>query len=81
MTVKRTFSLPEDVSGELDRQAGGNASAFVAAAVREKAARDRLWGRFLELNDGPPDPDAYAYWQQRLTPTSATSSASASSSS
>ena len=33
MTRKRTFSLPDDLSAELDRAAGGNASAYVTEAV------------------------------------------------
>jgi len=68
MTVKRSFSLPDEVSEQLDAQAPGNASAYVADAVREKAARDRAWARYVELY-GEPDGavrDAMSFWRQRL---------------
>ena len=42
MTRKRTFSLPDDLSDELDRASGGNASAYVADAVREALVADSL---------------------------------------
>ena len=66
MTVKRTFSLPDDVSEQLDHAAGGNASAFVADAVRARIARDESALR-IRAAYGEPDPDAYSYWQDRLT--------------
>lgn len=66
MTRKRTFSLPDDLSDELDRAAGGNASAYVADAVRERLARDAAVGRIDELY-GPPDPQALEWAMELLT--------------
>jgi hypothetical protein len=66
MTVKRTFSLPDDVSGQLDEAAGGNASAYVAEAVRSRLARDAAAAALREAY-GEPDPAAYAYWMGQLT--------------
>jgi hypothetical protein len=47
------------VSDDIDRVAGGNASALVTEAVRDKIARDAY---------GEPDAEAYAHWIARLTP-------------
>lgn len=66
MTRKRTFSLPDDLSDELDRVAGGNASAYVTAAVRDRIARDHAAQQIRDLY-GEPDPAAYRYWIERLT--------------
>lgn len=66
MTVKRTFSLPDDVSAQLDEAANGNASSYVAEAVRAKVARDAAAARIRSAY-GRPDPDAYAYWRAKLT--------------
>ncbi|MBI4944048.1 MAG: hypothetical protein HY830_25180 [Actinobacteria bacterium] len=66
MTRKRTFSLPDDLSDELDRAAGGNASAYVADAVRERHARAAAVGRIDELF-GPPDPEAMDWAMELLT--------------
>ena len=66
MTRKRTFSLPDDLSTELDALAGGNASAYVTAAVRDRIARDRAARQIRDLY-GEPDPQAYRYWVERLT--------------
>lgn len=66
MTRKRTFSLPDDLSDQLDQVAGGNASAYVTAAVRDRIARDRAARQIRELY-GEPDPEAYRYWIERLT--------------
>ncbi len=68
MTTRRTFSLPDDLAQQLDETvaaAGGNASAVVAEALRTRIARDAYRTR-LNAAYGEPDPDAYAYWQQRL---------------
>ena len=67
MTKKRTFSLPDDVSDQIDRVAAGNASAYVAAAVRDKLARDSA-AAAIRAAYGEPDPTAYQYWIQHLTP-------------
>ena len=67
MTRKRTFSLPDDVSDQVDRAAGGNVSAFVTAALRVRLARDAAAERIRHAY-GDPDPEAYAYWVRRLTP-------------
>jgi hypothetical protein len=66
VTRKRTFSLPDDLSDELDRAAAGNASAFVADAVRDRLARDAAVGRIDELY-GPPDPEALEWAMELLT--------------
>jgi hypothetical protein len=66
VTRKRTFSLPDDLSDELDRAAGGNASAFVADAIRERLVRDAAVGRIDELY-GPPDPEAMEWAMELLT--------------
>jgi hypothetical protein len=66
VTRKRTFSLPDDLSGELDRAAGGNASAYVAEAIRERLVRDAAVGRIDELF-GPPDPEAMDWAMELLT--------------
>jgi hypothetical protein len=66
VTRKRTFSLPDDLSDELDRAAGGNASAFVADAVRDRLARDAAVGRIDALY-GPPDPQAMEWAMELLT--------------
>lgn len=66
MTRKRTFSLPDDLSEQLDRAAGGNASAYVADAVRERLLRDAAVGRIDELF-GPPDPEAMQWAMELLT--------------
>lgn len=66
MTRKRTFSLPDDVSALLDQVAGGNASAYVADAVRARIDRDVAAQRIRQAY-GEPDPAAYAHWVQRLT--------------
>ena len=66
MTRKRTFSLPDDLSDQLDQVAGGNASAYVTAAVRDRIARDRAARQIRELY-GEPDPEAYQHWIERLT--------------
>ena len=56
-TVKRTFSLPAEVSEQLDQAAAGNASAFVAEAIRHV----RPWAvdasSRLEVEPGIKDPD------------------------
>lgn len=69
MTRKRTFSLPDDVSADLDRLAPQNASAFVADAVRAKIDQITAAHRIREAY-GEPDPSAYAYWLERLAPVS-----------
>ena len=66
MTRKRTFSLPDDLSDELDRVAGGNASAYITSAVRDKIARDQAATRIRNAY-GEPAPRAYQYWVERLT--------------
>lgn len=66
MTRKRSFSLPDDLSDELDRVCGGNASAYVADAVRERLARDAAVGRIDALY-GPPDPQALQWAMELLT--------------
>jgi hypothetical protein len=66
MTVKRTFSLPDDVSEQLDQAAPGNASAFVADALRERIVRDAAAARIRQAY-GEPDPAAYDYWIKRLS--------------
>lgn len=66
--MKRSFSLPDDVSAQIDTQAPGNASAFVADAIREKASREQAWAKYVHLY-GEPDPaveEAMSFWQQRL---------------
>lgn len=70
MTRKRTFSLPDEVSDQLTEVAGDNASAYVTEAVRAKLARDAAAAAIRQAY-GPVDPDAYAYWTQRLTGTQA----------
>ena len=65
MTRKRTFSLPDEVSADLDRLAPTNASAFVADAVRAKIDQITAAQRIREAY-GDPDPIAYAYWLERL---------------
>jgi hypothetical protein len=70
MTRKRTFSLPDDLSDALDRVAGGNASAYITAAVRDKIARDQAAQRIRDAY-GEPDPEAYTYWVERLASTGA----------
>jgi hypothetical protein len=66
VTRKRTFSLPDDLSDDLDRAAAGNASAFVAEAIRERLVRDAAVGRIDELF-GPPDPAAMEWAMELLT--------------
>ena len=63
---KRTFSLPDEVSEQLDAAAAGNASAYVADAVRDKIARDRAKAS-VRAAYGPPDLDAYTYWVEKFT--------------
>ena len=66
MTRKRTFSLPDELSSRLDEVAAGNASAYVADAVRAKLERDAAAARIVAAY-GEPDPGAYAYWLERLS--------------
>jgi len=66
MTVKRTFSLPDDISSLLDEAAEGNASAYVAEALRIRIDRDHAAAK-VRAQYGSPDPDAYNYWLSRLT--------------
>jgi hypothetical protein len=66
VTRKRTFSLPDELSSRLDEVADGNASAYVADAVRAKLERDAAAARIVAAY-GQPDPGAYAYWLERLT--------------
>ncbi len=63
MTQRRTFSLPDDVAKALDAVAGGNASAYVAAALREKVRRDADLDRIEQAYGRPADPSAVAYWE------------------
>ena len=65
MTRKRTFSLPDEVSDQLDRVAPENASAFVTDAVRAKIERDAAAERIKDAY-GEPDPVAYAFWVGKL---------------
>lgn len=68
MTRKRTFSLPDDVSDQLDQVAGDNASAYVAEAVRDRIARDAAAERIRRAYGGI-DQAAYDSWVERLTGT------------
>ncbi len=67
MTVRRTFSLPQDLAERLDQRARtGSASAYVATALEEKLLRDEA-GAKLQAAYGEPDPEAMAYWMLRFT--------------
>ena len=70
MTRRRTFSLPDDVAAALDAAAGGNASAYVAAAVREKTRRDADLHRIEAVYGRPVDAEARAHWYRVLGVTS-----------
>ena len=63
MTQRRTFSLPDDVAAALDAASGGNASAYVAAALREKARRETDLARMEAAFGRGADPDAVAHWE------------------
>lgn len=67
MTKKRTFSLPDELSDQLDAVAPENASAFVAEAVRSRIAHQAAAAR-LRAAYGDPDPAALAYWMAKLAP-------------
>jgi hypothetical protein len=66
MTQRRTFSLPDDVAAALDAAAQGNASAYVASALREKARRDADLARIDAAYGRPADPDALDHWRSVL---------------
>ena len=67
MTVKRTFSLPDDVAARLEAVApAGHASAYVTEALREKQLRDETAERIRAVW-GEPDPVAMAEWVARFT--------------
>jgi hypothetical protein len=72
-TVKRAFTLPEDVSQALDEVSGGNASAYVTEAVRRRIDRERAAARIREAY-GTIDQGAYDMWVARLTGSSLTGS-------
>jgi hypothetical protein len=55
MTVRRTFSLPDEVSEGLDRVAGGNASAFVAETIQRRLDREDFLARLGELPGWPSE--------------------------
>jgi metal-responsive CopG/Arc/MetJ family transcriptional regulator len=65
MTRKRTFSLPDELSSQLDRVAGSNVSAYVAEAVRARISRDEATDRIREAY-GQIDSAAYQAWVARL---------------
>ena len=64
MTRKRTFSLPDEISEQLDAVAGDNVSAYVAEAVRARIARDTAAARIQQAYK--IDGTAYNYWIERL---------------
>jgi hypothetical protein len=66
MTVKRTFSLPDELSRKLDRVADGNASAYVARALAYRVDRDLLLRRLDELLGPVTDPEAIAWARRTL---------------
>ena len=66
MTRKRTFSLPDDVSSQLDAAAGDNASAFVVEALREKLDRARFLDQLQDLWGPLTDAHARAWARQSL---------------
>lgn len=66
VTQRRTFSLPDDVATALDAAAGGNASAYVTAALREKSRRDADLARIEAAYGRPADPAAIAHWERVL---------------
>ena len=59
---KRAISLPPDLDHQLTVAAGGNVSAYVAAAVRAQLDRDRI-----RAVHGEPDPDLYASLIRQFT--------------
>lgn len=66
MTVKRTFSLPDRISQQLDQVCGGNASAYVAEALEQRLDRDLLLRQLDELWGPITDPEALAWARRAL---------------
>lgn len=68
MTVKRTFSLPDNLAAQLEHRGEGNRSAFVAAAISEKITRDDDWQRFVSRWGEPDDAvrAAMGVWKERV---------------
>ncbi len=66
MTVKRTFSLPDRISQQLDELSGGNASAYVAEALEQKLDRDLLLKQLDDLWGPITDPAALAWARRAL---------------
>lgn len=58
MTVKRTFSLPDEVSAALDRVSGGNASAYVAETITQRLDREDYLAQ-LRAIPGWPTPETH----------------------
>ena len=53
--MKRTFSLPDEVSAGIDRVAGGNASAFVAETIQARLDREELLAALAQVPGWPTE--------------------------